>query len=204
MSAHHWIKELPIWSGRQWLLGTFFLASGFLAWWQLRPGLEETLPELQRPRLPEYVVSRLTALETDEMGRPARRLVADELRQFVDEDVSELDQPRLTIYADTGEPWRARANSGLLPPGGEEIQLRGAVELRRAASSTQPATDLETEQINIWHKRDFADTDLPVRIRSGPDWLTATGMRLWYGEPMRAQLDGRVHALVIPTEADKP
>lgn len=204
MSARHWIKELPIWSGRQWLLGIFFLASGLLAWWQLRPGLDETLPELQRPRLPDYVVLRLTALETDEIGRPARRLVADQLRQFVDEDVSELDQPRLTIYAEQGEPWRARANSGLLPPGGEEIQLRGAVELRRAASSTQVATDLETEQISIWHKRDFAETDLPVRIKSGADWLTATGMRLWYSEPMRAQFDGRVHTLVVPAEADKP
>jgi lipopolysaccharide export system protein LptC len=204
MSARIKVIGLPIWSAQQWLLGGFFVASGLLAWWHLQPAPEEAEPEVERARLPDYVVTSFTAVETDDTGKPSRRLVAEELRQYVEEDVAELDRPRMTLYSDEGEPWRAQADSGLILPGGEEVQLRGSVELRRSGDATQRATDMETEEIRIWHKRAFAETDQAVRVTSEQDRLTATGMRLWYDDPVRAQFDGRAKIFIAPQQVEEP
>jgi lipopolysaccharide export system protein LptC len=208
MSERIKVHGLPLWSGRQWLLGAFFAASGLLGWWQFRPAPEPTPAEVERARLPDYVVARFTAIETDTTGKPSRRLIAEELRQYVDEDLSELDQPRMTLYPDDDEteaaPWRARANSGLVLAGGEEIRLDGAVELERDGSATRRAMRVETELMRIRHARAFAETDRPVSVTSEGDRLDATGMRLWYDAPVRAQFDGRAHIFIAPEQSEAP
>jgi lipopolysaccharide export system protein LptC len=202
------VSGLPIWSAQQWMLGAFFVASGLLGWWQLRPELEPPVLGVERARLPDYVVAGFTAVETDDTGRPSRRLIADELRQYVEEDVAELDRPRLTLYQREGEtevePWRARADSGLVLPGGDEVRLQGGVELERDGDATRRATRMETELLRIWHKRAFAETDRPVQVTSALDRLTSTGMRLWYEEPVRAQFDGRAHIFIAPEQVEDP
>jgi lipopolysaccharide export system protein LptC len=208
MSERIKVHGLPLWSRPQWLLGAFFLASGLLAWWQFRPAPEAIPPEIERGRLPDYVVARFTAIETDTTGKPSRRLVAEELRQYVDEDLSELDQPRMTLYPNDDEtdaaPWRARARRGLVLAGGEEVRLEGAVELERDGSATRRATRVETELMRIWHARAFAETDRPVSVTSEADRLDSTGMRLWYDAPVRAQFDGRAHIFIAPEQDDTP
>lgn len=208
MSGRLRVNDLQIWSARQWMLAAFFVASGLLGWWQLRPEPEPVAPEVERARLPDYVVAGFTAMETDDTGKPSRRLIADELRQYVEEDVSELDRPRMTLYQREGEteaePWRARADSGLVLPGGEEVRLEGAVELEHKGDASRPATRMETELMRIWHKRAFAETDRPVQVTSALDRLTATGMRLWYDEPVRAQFDGRAHIFIAPEQIEEP
>jgi lipopolysaccharide export system protein LptC len=170
MSARIKVIGLPIWSAQQWLLGAFFVASGLVAWWHLQPAPEEAEPEVERARLPDYVVTSFTAVETDDTGKPSRRLVAEELRQYVEEDVAELDRPRMTLYSDEGEPWRAQADSGLILPGGDEVQLRGSVELRR--SGTRPNVR------PTWRPRRFASgTNVPSRrpIRPCASQASKTG-----------------------------
>jgi lipopolysaccharide export system protein LptC len=208
MSTRIRVTGLPIWSAQQWILGAFFVASGLLGWWQLRPAPDVPVPELVRARLPDYVVARFTAVETDATGKPSRRLIAEELRQYVEEDLSELDRPRMTLYqredGSDGEPWRARADTGLVLAGGEEVQLQGAVELERDGNATRRTTRMETELLRIWPKRAFAGTDRPVLVISELDRLAATGMRLWYDEPMRAQFDGRAHIFIAPEQTEDP
>ncbi|MBK1643500.1 LPS export ABC transporter periplasmic protein LptC [Thiocapsa imhoffii] len=194
----------PGWSWSQWALGAFFAASGLLSWWLLDPETSDPPSEEQARRLPDYIVTAFTALETDEAGRPKRRLVADELRQFVAEDLSELDQPRITLYQENGEPWQARAATGLILPGGEEIQLEGNVELERDGNATDRATHLETELLRIFHTRGFAETDRAIQVSSEQDRLIATGMRLWYDDPVRALFDGRAHIYIAPEQTDTP
>jgi lipopolysaccharide export system protein LptC len=153
---------------------------------------------VKRGRLPDYVVSRFTAVETDDTGRPSRRLAADQLRQFVDEDLAELDVPRLTFFEAEGPPWEAQSRSGLLLKGGEEVRLTEAVKIRRAGSGSLRSVQLDTSELEVWPKREYAQGDRPVRIESDGDWLTASGIRLWYAQPGRADFPGRVHLYLAP------
>lgn len=197
-------SALPVWSAQHWLLGAFFVASGLLAWWQLKPAEQSPPTAVERARLPDYVVTNFTAVEMDDKGKPGRRLVADELRQYVDEDVSELTQPRMTLYQTDGEPWRARADSGIVMASGEEIQLHGGVELERDGNAATRSAHIATELLKIWHHRAYAETDRAVEATSDLDRLNATGMRLWYAEPLRAEFDGRARIFLAPEQAGDP
>lgn len=190
-----------MWTLRQTFLAGAFAALGGGAWWilQSRPAPEG--PPLQRGRLPDYVVSRFVAVETDDAGRPSRRLAADQLRQFVEEDLAELDAPRLTVFEAEGPPWEAQSRRGLLLKGGEEVRLIEAVQILRAGSESVRSVRLETSELGVWPKREYAQGDRPVRIESDRDRLTANGISLWYAEPGRAHFPGRVHIYLAPATA---
>ncbi len=189
---------LLAWSPRQWLLGALFGVSGLLAWWLLRQFSDVLVPPVERVRQPDYVVLNFVAVETDATGQPERRLMATELRHFVTENRSELDQPHLELFQSDGSPWEGRAREGLVFADGDQIRLIGDVQLDRAAQGARRATHLETQQIEIWRQQSLAETDLPVLIRSDDDVLTATGMQLWYAEPSRTIFHGRARIRFAP------
>lgn len=196
------MPERSFLSGRHALLGLVFALSGLLAWWQLRGLPEETEPAAPRPRVPDYVVLRFAAVETDPAGQPARRLLADELRQYVDEKLSELERPRLTLFQEAAPPWEASARQGRAFEDGERIELLGEVRLERAAGKGVRPFRLETERLDVWPGQSLAETDLQVRIASQDDRLTATGMKFWYAEPSRATFGGggRTRIQLAPQE----
>jgi lipopolysaccharide export system protein LptC len=190
-----------MWSLRQTLLAAVFAALGGGAWWLLQSEHGPLAPAVQRGRVPDYVVSRFSAVETDDTGRPSRRLAADQLRQFVEEDLAELDAPRLTFFEAEGPPWEAQSRTGLLLKGGEEVRLTEAVQIRRPGSKSLRSLRLDTSELQVWPKREYAQGDRPVRIESDRDWLVASGIRLWYAEPGRADFPGRVHMYLAPATA---
>ncbi len=189
-----------MWSKTQTLLAVLLAGIGLAAWWQLRPEPGEGPPPVPRERSPDYVVTDFRAVEMDEKGKPSRQLVAAKLVQYVAEDRSELERPRLSLYQPEGPPWQARAKRGLLLKDGEEVRLFDDVHIDRAADTRQRAMHLETQMLTIWPKAEYAETDRPVRISSDSDWLTATGMELWYADPAHARFKGRAKGLVVPAE----
>lgn len=190
-----------MWSKSQTLLAVLLAAMGLAAWWQLRPEPSNGPPPAPRERSPDYVVTDFRAVEMDDTGKPSRQLVAAKLVQYVDEDRSVLERPRLTLYQPEGPPWQARARRGLLLKNGEEVRLFEDVHIDRAADDRQRPMHLETQMLAIWPKAEYAETDRPVRISSDGDWLTATGMELWYADPTYARFRGRAKGLVAPAEA---
>lgn len=187
-----------MWTTRQGRLAGLFTVLAAASWWLLR-SVTEPPDALPRPRAPDHTVWDLSAVETGAAGRPERHLIADQLRQYVAEDLTELDEPRLTLYdRDGGPPWKARSVTGLLRSRGEEVDLREWVRIDREAGASNRSFALATEALRLWPKREYAQSDLPVRIASDQDWLTATGMRLWYAHPTRAEFPGRAHVFMAP------
>jgi len=189
-----------VWSSRQAILALLFALVGGLAWWQLERQSSTKAPEPARPRAPDYVASRFEAIEMGPTGQPSRRLVAEQMRQYVGEDLAELDLPRLTLYEAVGPPWRAASREGLVLRGGDEVHLSNEVRIERAGSGGSRPVRLDTSEVTIWPRRQYAQGDRPVRIESERDWLTAQGLRLWFAEPVRAEFPGRAHLFVAPED----
>lgn len=188
-----------MWTTRQGLLTALFAVLAAATWWLLRGMIEEPTQRV-RARAPDHVVSDFSAIETDASGRPKRQLVAEQLRQFTAEDLSELDAPKLTLFdSDDTPPWKVASKHGLLLSHGDEVHLLDAVEIERAGSSELRSLRLETSELKIWPKRDYAQGDQPVRTESDHDWLTASGVRLWFARPSRVEYPGRVHISIAPT-----
>ncbi|QIK36945.1 LPS export ABC transporter periplasmic protein LptC [Caldichromatium japonicum] len=184
---------------RYWLLGLGLGLLGLITWWQVQRLPKDIAMPTPHARHPDYRVVGFTALETDAQGQPSRRLTAAGLRHFADEDLSELDQPRLILYRADGPPWLAESRSGLVRAGGDAVQLLDEVRLERARGPHNRAVHLKTERLDIWRQQGLAETDLPVQIESDGETLTANGMRLWYLEDaMRGQFKGRARIRLNP------
>lgn len=196
-------ERLP-WTGRQLLLGLCFAAAGLIAWWQYRLHPGEVPSREARGRLPDYIVSDFTAVQTDARGHPSRQLFADQLRHYVADDLSELDRPRMVLFQDEDLPWHARARQGLVLADGNQVRLLGEVRVTREGDRRRRSARLETERLDVWPDQAFAQTNLPVHIQSDGDSLTATGMRLWYAEPLRARFQGRAHLSLTPEPEAEP
>lgn len=193
-----------MWTTRQGRLAVVFAALGAAAWWALR-GVTEAPVQTPRTRAADHMVWDLDAVETAATGRPDRRLVSEQLRQYTAEDLTELDRPLLTLYdREGGAPWEARAARGLLRSGGDEVELREQVRIDRAPTALNRSFALATEELHLWPKQEYARSDQPVRIASDQDWLTATGMRLWYAHPSRAEFPGRAHIFIAPETTAGP
>jgi lipopolysaccharide export system protein LptC len=190
---------------RQWLLGIGFALVGLGAWLQIRSLPEEDAVRVPRPRQPDYTVQGLSALETDATGQPSRRLRAERLRHYADEDLSELDEPRLVLYRADGPPWLAEARLGIVRAEGDQVRLSGTVRLDREATANNRPIHLETESLDIWRQTGLAETELPVRIDSDGDSVTANGMRLWYLEDAsRTSFHGRARIRLSPEPERTP
>ncbi|MFZ0792021.1 MAG: LPS export ABC transporter periplasmic protein LptC [Chromatiaceae bacterium] len=193
-----------MWGSRQILMALVFALIGGAAWWLLEQEPDSEEPALPRERRPDYVVSEFTAVETDKTGRPARALAAQQMRQYIDEDLAELDLPHLSLYQTEGPPWQAESNRGLLLAGGDEVRLSEDVRIHRAGTPRNRQARLDTSELTVWPKRQYAQGNQPVRIESERDWLTAAGLRLWYAEPMRAEFPGRAHLYIAPASPTEP
>ncbi len=193
-----------MWGVRPWLLAALFAVLGAGAWWLFEPPPEPDDERAPRPRQPDHVVTQFTAIETDESGRPERRLVAATLRHFVAEDLTELELPRLSLYQTEGPPWQVEAQSGLLLEGGAQVQLENSVRVHRAAAADAESVTLITEALTLWPKRQFAEGDEPVRLESGTEWATGSGIRVWYAKPVRAELLGRANLYLQPARGRDP
>jgi lipopolysaccharide export system protein LptC len=180
---------------RELALAVLLALVGAGAWWLQRASTPPAPPPVAKERRPDYIVDRVDALVMDERGRPDRRLIASEVRHYADDGSAELTEPRLIVYADDGPPWRARADTGWVNAAGDEILLEENVRIERAATATGPPLLLRSSEMLILPETDYAETARFAELDSGEDWLTAQqGMRVWFGDAMRAKLFGRVRA----------
>lgn len=105
------------------------------------------------------------------------RLWAERMQHYPDDDSTELTRPRSELYREQGPPWQVKANHGWLSGGGEEVRLKGDVEIKRAASATNKPTEAYTDTLNLWPERDYAETDDKITYITTDLRVDAVGMR---------------------------
>lgn len=185
-------------TGQQMVLGLMMAALGAVAWWLLGTKTPDEAVSQVRERRPDYIIDTFAATTMTDTGSRDRRLVAAQLRHFADDDSNELDNPNLILFTEDGPPWRIRAEKGWMSGDKTRITLRTNVIVDRAAGDSTRPVHLETEGLDLYPKKDYAETQRPVKLASEQDWLTSTGMQVWLTDQLRARFEGRTHILINP------
>lgn len=184
---------------RQRLLTLLLILLAAAAWWLATVRERGTQVGARDPGVPDQVVEGLRATTMDEAGRPQRRLIAREARHYPRHAGTQLDEPHLTLFTETGPPWRLQSERGWVAEKAEEIRLQGQVLLEREAGADNPPLQVETRELLLRPQEDYARTDQPLHAISGPDWLhSVQGGEAWFGEALRARLFGRVSLEYAP------
>lgn len=162
-----------------------FAAGSF---WMLKSTEQEFATPRRQAHEPDYFLNALRTTEMDATGAPLRRLEAAEMKHYPDDDSTEIDQPVLTLFQGREPPWRIRSEDAWLSGDGELLLLQGRVQIDREASENQRPITIITRNLRVQAEANYAETDHELQIRSLGSWVESTGMRAWFGKPMRLKL----------------
>jgi lipopolysaccharide export system protein LptC len=185
--------------GHPWLLGLFG-ALAVLAWWYGGPADDEAPPTVAPGHVPAQFGRDVQTLEMDAQGRPARTLESPHVVRFLDDESTELETPVLTVYNDAEPPWVVRAERGWVSPDGEQVLLQGKVRITRDAAPGIRAVRLDTTNLTVRPKADYAETAEPVTMISEGSRVDAVGAKAWLGTEGRIKLlsNARGHYDIAP------
>lgn len=157
-------------------------------------------PEAEAPEpvghLPDYTMTRFTTTYMDGQGRPHRRLRAEHMQHFPDDDTTEFTQPRLVLFRTDGPPWRVRSERGWAGPEGTEVRLQRRVRMTRKRPASGEL-EVATPFLRLYPERDYAETDRPVTITEPRGRTEGVGMEA-YLEDRRMVLLNEVYSRYDP------
>jgi lipopolysaccharide export system protein LptC len=185
------------------LLALLLIAVAALSWWLLQAPVETGEataqgPRSGGPRQVDYTIAGLDVIRMTEAGRPAHRLRAERLRHFIDDDTTELSEPRLTVFQDESPPWEVEAEHALVSADGSLLLLSGEVRIDRAGDAENPPLRVLTRDLRVQPGEDYAETDEKVRVETDTDWIDAVGMQAWLRPPSRLKFLSQVKGYYEP------
>lgn len=143
---------------------------------------------------PDYIVENFNALSFDEHGGVRYRLMAARMVHYMDDDTTELIQPRFEREAGAAPKVGVSARRGLLTAEGEDVYFLGDVRVRRQGSADSAPAEMLAEYLRVMPEADIARTDKAVLLRQGTSTIEAAGMFV-DNERRYVQLAGRVKAV---------
>ena len=182
-------------------LAVALIAAALLSWWLVR---QQQAPDAVRayerdgPREIDYSLTGFDVTRMGPDGQPAHRLRAERLQHFIDDDTSELIEPRLTVFQGEEPPWQVQSAQAWISADGSIVLLTGDVLIDRAAGSENPPVRLTTRNLRLQPREDYAETDEKVRVETDMDRLDAVGMQAWLRPPSRLKFLSQVKGYYVP------
>lgn len=126
---------------------------------------------------PDYQVNNFTTTKTGPDGKPRYTLSATEMRHYPDNDSTELERPRFTMYGKLKADTQIQGQRGTVSSGGDDIDIMDDVKFVRSATREKGELTLWTEFLHIRPSDETATTDKPVKIVQAPHTVIyANGM----------------------------
>lgn len=148
--------------------------AGATYWYSLRTQLDG-LSHQSVADAPDFIAKNIVLTQFDAAGRAQRKLFATELTHFADDRFAIVEPRMLSLRPD--EPQiEVSARQAMVENGGERAQLSGKVRLHRAATATEPALRLATEELTVLPDDERYFTDAPVTLERGTSRAQGTGL----------------------------
>ena len=159
---------------RAWLLLVFAAA---LALWLWRSPREEnadvTTSTAEHSTEPGFVATGAVLFDTDALGRPQYRLVANRVEQADPKADIQVSAPK--FHYQGAADWILTAQHGTLPPAAHSASLVGDVSITLRRPNVAPLQIL-TSTLDLDMILERADTSAPVTLNWGSNRISATGL----------------------------
>ncbi len=153
---------------------------------------EGEIEKIEAEHTPDYYVEDFSITTMGVDGKLERTLSAERMLHYPDDDSTELTRPHLVIYEEGAPPWKIKSERGWVSGDGQLVLLNGAVEIDRAAAPGIRPVHIDTHNLRVRPKENYAETDEKVKIRSLGDVQRSVGMQAWLGEPIRIKFLSKV------------
>jgi len=147
---------------------------------------------------PDYIVEHFNVQAFDISGKPRHRLIAQRMTHYMDDDTTELDQPRFRLTTADQAPVDISARRGLMFGDRDSVHFLGDVRATRSASRDQTAFILTGEHLRAVPDAGLLSSDKPVILRQGKSVIHAGGLYV-DDHNQRLELTGGVRGLYEKT-----
>jgi lipopolysaccharide export system protein LptC len=125
---------------------------------------------------PDFLVEDLVATRMKTDGSPRYAVKAKKLVHYPADNSADLEYPDVTHFEPGQAPVTIKANRGQISNNGENVYLRGAVEIKRLAYADQPEMSLQTSFLHVIPDQDLVKTDRAVTLTRGNSTLESVGL----------------------------
>ena len=141
----------------------------------------------------DYVLHDFELVALDDEGRESFTLRAPSMAR--DQHSMEMESPLFLLPNADRHYWKVVADHGWVSPEGDELRLRGGVEVTSPPEERQVA--MNTEQLNVYPERDLATSAAVVTITQPGSILRGRGLETNLASK-RYELKSQVHSRYVP------
>jgi len=165
-----------------------------ITWWlsfmqQVEPEKEITKPSHKI----DYYLKDFNARSMTLSGDLKQRIRSEHMQHFVDDDSTELTNPKITMYSVDKPDLNIESDTGYISADGELVLLNGAVHIKRSALKNIAPLEIDTHNLRVQIPDDFAETDEFVTIKSAGNSIQGTGLRAHFREPINIKILEKVN-----------
>ena len=114
---------------------------------------------------PDYFVANFNVRRFDAEGALQHTLIANMMRHYPDDDITEVDVPRIIYHRAPGTLITSR--TARVDGKGEHVRLIDEVRITRASVDRKLPSTLTTAHLDVYPDDEIARTDVPVLIVQG-------------------------------------
>lgn len=177
------IREIPF------SLFAGLVGLALVSWWLaelMAPPPEEAKPDAEHSI--DYYAREFVRTEMKPDGTPKSRLKAAAMGHYLDNNVSELDQPVMQFFNPDAPPWVVRANTGTISGNGNEIFLGGKAVLSRDPNGDDKGLDAYSKNVTVHMDRNYLESSEFTEILNHPQYTSGTGMHTDFSDGMKITL----------------
>jgi LPS export ABC transporter protein LptC len=139
-----------------------------------------------------YYLRAAKLLGTDDEGRIAYRILADNLEELPGEQLLKLDGVRIEYTPADADAWLISATTASAPKDGSELTLKGGVTLRSEPRDGGEPVVIAAETLRFVPDSSSAESETPVSISVG-DWHVEAGRLRTHLKGDVVELESNVH-----------
>lgn len=183
------------------LLPILLISLVFFTYW-LDQSVQPINFTLDDDRSPDYIVENLSGVRVNYEREVQRTFFADRMFHYMDEDVTQLEQPRFFNREPNKPLIRLHADQAEMDGNGEDVFLTGNVTVLRGLDNDDDLLTMMTNYLHLIPDQNRVQTDQSVTISRLNTTINAIGFEL-DNNVGRIQLLSRVRAMDVDGKLTK-
>jgi lipopolysaccharide export system protein LptC len=136
----------------------------------------------------DYFSNGYTKFEMNELGKLNKKLIADKVTHYSDDDTTHTVNPLMFFYNEKTPPWVINAQVGILSADGKDLLLNGKAVITRAKAEGVKELIINTSNLRVKPETSYAETDEWAELISPPNTTTGIGMKMVFVAPIHLEL----------------
>lgn len=158
------------------VLGLVLLAAAVLSGWSAWKQRDAEQPAAVVSGRPDYLMRDFEVISLDDQGKESITLRAPQMQRSPADQTFTIATPQFLLPDSEGHHWQVDAKTAWVSAKGDEMRLSGGVK-GISPKEAATASTFVTERLNVFPRKDLAETDAAVTISQPGSILTGVGFQ---------------------------